>query len=56
MVRARLINVWCIFWFGPAALAEETPSPLWPSAPVIVSPVEAVIESFWNPGLKATAR
>ena len=56
MIRLRLFIAWSIFWFGPAALAEETPSPLWPSAPVIVSPVEAVIESFWNPRLKATAR
>ena len=36
--------------------AAEKPGPMWPSAPIAVSPVEGVIEGFWNPSLKATTR
>lgn len=38
------------------AQAVEKPGPLWPCAPIAISPVEGVIESFWIPALKATTR
>ena len=56
-IGVQLLIVLTILWFGPAVThAAEKPGPLWPSAPISVSPVEGVIESFWNSHLRATLR
>lgn len=53
-------------WVSAIAIASSAAVPVvggdiankadWPAEPVMVSPVEGVIEAFWNPSLNATAR
>lgn len=53
----RLVPSSCLFFVVLASpSAEGQVPPLWPTEAIAVSPVEAVIESFWDPRLKATTR
>ena len=52
----KVFAILCVATVCHGLAAGQTPEPPWPSEPIAVSPVEGVIESFWDRRLGAIKR